>query len=140
MIQRFHHICVAVDNIEEALDSYVQLLGLPRAEIIEVPTQGVKACLIPVGDGEIELIQPLDSTSGVARFLANRGECFHHICFQVEDVDHILQTLEEKGVQVIDKKGRPGLAGLVGFLHPRSTNGALIELAQPLGERGGAAP
>lgn len=137
MIKRFHHICVVVGDIEQAAREYAQVLGLPQATIVEVPAQGVKACLIPVGDGEIELIQPVDPNGGVAKFLASRGECFHHLCFQVHDIDQALQTMEQRGLQLIDKKGRPGLAGMVGFLHPRSTRGVLIELAQPVHEQGG---
>jgi methylmalonyl-CoA/ethylmalonyl-CoA epimerase len=132
MIERFHHICIAVKDIEEALGDLVERLGLPKVEIVEVESQAVKACLIPIGDGELELIQPTNPETGVARFLDSRGESFHHVCFQVHDVDQALQTLETRGCQLIDKKGRPGLAGLVGFLHPRSTKGVLVELAQPV--------
>jgi methylmalonyl-CoA epimerase len=80
--------------------------------------------------GEIELLEPIDPQGGIAKFLENRGEGIHHICLEVEDVDHELTTLAKKGVQLIDKQGRPGLAGKIGFLHPKSTKGVLIELAQ----------
>ena len=131
-VKKLHHVAVAVMDVQAALDDFVKVLGLPRAPIQEVASQAVKGCLIPVGDGEIELIQPTDPQGGVAKFLERRGEALHHICFQVEDVDQTLKELEGKGVQLIDRQGRPGLAGKVGFLHPRSTQGTLVELCQPV--------
>jgi methylmalonyl-CoA epimerase len=80
--------------------------------------------------GEIELLEPIDPQSSVAKFLESRGEGIHHICFEVENVDQELCMLADKGVQLLDKQGRPGLAGKVGFIHPKSTKGVLIELAQ----------
>jgi methylmalonyl-CoA epimerase len=80
--------------------------------------------------GEIELLEPIDPQSGVAKFLESRGEGIHHICFEVENVDQELCTLADKGAQLLDKQGRPGLAGKVGFIHPKSTKGVLIELVQ----------
>ena len=131
-VEKLHHIAVAVKNIEEALGEYADVLGLPRSEIQFIESQQVKATLIPVGDAEIELIEPTDPEGGIAKFLERRGEGFHHICFQVADVDHELSELEKKGLQLIDKQSRPGLAGMVGFLHPRSTKGVLTELCTPL--------
>ena len=134
MIQKLHHIALAVKDIESALGDYADLFGLPRTEIVNVESQQVKATLIPVGDAEIELIEPMDPQGGVARFLERRGEGMHHICFQVEDVDRELKAMEEKGMQLIDRQSRPGLAGMVGFLHPRSTKGVLVELCTPVRE------
>ena len=131
-VEKLHHIAVAVKNIEEALGEYADVLGLPRSEIQFIESQQVKATLIPVGDAEIELIEPTDPEGGIAKFLERRGEGLHHICFQVADVDHELGELEKKGLQLIDKQSRPGLAGMVGFLHPRSTKGVLTELCTPL--------
>ncbi|MCH8190191.1 MAG: methylmalonyl-CoA epimerase [Chloroflexi bacterium] len=131
-VEKLHHIAVAVKNIEEALGEYADVLGLPRSEIQFIESQQVKATLIPVGDAEIELIEPTDPEGGIAKFLERRGEGLHHICFQVADVDHELSELEKKGLQLIDKQSRPGLAGMVGFLHPRSTKGVLTELCTPL--------
>ncbi|MBI4295075.1 MAG: methylmalonyl-CoA epimerase [Chloroflexi bacterium] len=130
MIKRVNHIAIAVNNLDEALAVYEQLFGLKPAEVKTVPEQKVKAALLPVGDGEIELIQPIDPNSGVAKFLQARGEGIHHICLEVDDIDKSLETMASRGAELIDKKGRPGLAGIVGFLHPKSTRGVLIELAQ----------
>lgn len=131
MIKKVHHVAVVVKNLDEALGVYDSLFGVKPTKIETIPQQGVKAALLPMGDGgEIELLEPIDPQGGVAKFLETRGEGIHHICFQVDDVDKELRTLADKGVQLIDKQGRPGLAGKIGFIHPKSTKGVLIELAQ----------
>lgn len=130
MIKRIHHIALVVKNLEEGLKLYEELFGLKPSKVETLPEQGVRAALLPLDESEIEIIQPIDSSSGVAKFLESRGEGFHHVCLEVEDVDEALSSLAQKGVQLIDKKGRKGLAGMVGFIHPRSTKGVLIELAQ----------
>jgi len=133
MIKKIDHIAIAVKNLDEALQLYYDLFGVKPSKIETLPQQGVKAALLPMGEGtEIELLEPIDPQSGMAKFLENRGEGIHHICLEVDDVDRELLTLADKGVQLIDQKGRPGLAGTVGFLHPKSTKGVLIELAQKL--------
>jgi len=131
MIEKIHHVAVAVNDIEAVLNDYAELLGFPRTEIVRVDSQNVKATLIPLGDSEIELIEPTDPEGGVAKFLERRGEALHHICFQVPAVDDALQEVESRGCQLIDKQSRPGLAGMVGFIHPKSTRGTLIELCTP---------
>jgi methylmalonyl-CoA/ethylmalonyl-CoA epimerase len=130
MIKSVNHVAIAVKNLDEALKTFENLLGHKAAQVKEVPEQKVKAAMIHVGDVEIELIQPTDPGTGVAKFLESKGEGIHHICFEVDDVDKELQAMAAKGIDTLDKKGRPGLAGKVGFLHPRSANGVLIELAQ----------
>jgi methylmalonyl-CoA epimerase len=133
MIKKIDHIAIAVKNLDEALQLYDMLFDAKPSKIQTIPDQGVRAALIPMGGGsEIELLEPIDPQSGIAKFMENRGEGIHHICLEVEDVDRELSLLADKGVQLIDKQGRPGLAGKVGFLHPKSTKGVLIELAQKL--------
>jgi methylmalonyl-CoA epimerase len=135
MIKKVHHVAIAVKNIDEALKLYENLFGVKASKIEAVPEQGVKAALIAMGDGcEIELLEPLDPSGGVAKFLENKGEGIHHICLEVDDIDKALSTVAEKGCQLIDKKSRKGLAGQIGFLHPKSTKGVLIELAQTTGK------
>jgi methylmalonyl-CoA epimerase len=135
MIKKVHHVAIAVKNIDEALKLYENLFGVKASKIEAVPEQGVKAALIAMGDGcEIELLEPLDPSGGVAKFLENKGEGIHHICLEVDDIDKTLSTVAEKGCQLIDKKSRKGLAGQIGFLHPKSTKGVLIELAQTTGK------
>ena len=131
MIKKVHHVAIAVKNLDEALQLYGDLFGAKPSKIETLPQQGVKAALLPMSEGgEIELLEPIDPESGVAKFIESRGEGIHHICLEVENVDQELCTLADKGVQLIDKKGRTGLAGKVGFLHPKSTKGVLIELVQ----------
>ena len=130
MIKKVDHIAIAVKSLDEALPLYEKLFGLKAAHIEEVPAQGVKAALLPIGDCEIELLEPLNAEAGVAKFLESRGEGIHHICLEVDDVDGELESLAERGVALIDKKGRGGLAGKIGFIHPKSVKGVLIELAE----------
>jgi len=131
MIKKVDHIAIAVRNLEEALHLYDKVFGIKPNKIKVIPEQGVKAALLPVGEScEIELLEPIDAQGGVAKFLENHGEGIHHICLEVDNIDDELSRLANEGVQLIDKKGRPGLAGKVGFLHPKATKGVLIELAQ----------
>ena len=130
MIKRLDHVSIVVKDLGEGLKTYENLLGIKPSHVEEVPDQGIKAAMIAVGDVEVELIQPTSADSGVAKFLEKKGEGVHHVCFEVDDVDKELDSLAARGVELIDKKGRKGLAGKIGFLHPRSTSGVLIELAQ----------
>jgi methylmalonyl-CoA/ethylmalonyl-CoA epimerase len=131
MIKKVHHVAVVVKNLDEALELYDNLFGTKPSKIETIQQQGVKAALLPMAEGgEIELLEPIDPQSGIAKFLESRGEGIHHICFEVENVDQELRVLADKGAQLLDKQGRPGLAGKVGFIHPKSTKGVLIELVQ----------
>ncbi|MEE8472804.1 MAG: methylmalonyl-CoA epimerase [Dehalococcoidia bacterium] len=130
MIKKVDHLGVAVKSIEEALGLYRDALGLHVEKVQEQPSDGVKVCFLPVGDSEIELLEPLSDEGPLAKFLENKGEGIHHICLEVDDIDRELKDLEAKGVQLIDKVSRPGAVGKVAFLHPRSTKGVLLELVQ----------
>lgn len=130
MIKRIDHVAVAVKSIDEAVEAFERLTGLKPAKIEEVPDQGVRAAIIHIGDTELEFIEPMSPDSGVAKFLENKGNGIHHICLEVDDTDAELKGLDEKGVKLIDKQGRKGLAGKIGFIHPKSAGGILIELAQ----------
>ena len=130
MIKRIDHVAVAVKDLDDAVASFEQLFGLKPSKIEEIPDQGVKAALIHIGDTELEFIQPINPDTGVAKFLENKGEGIHHICVEVDDTDAELKRIEDQGGKLIDKQGRKGLAGKIGFIHPKSVNGVLIELAQ----------
>lgn len=132
MIKKVNHVSIAVKNLGEGLKTYENLLGIKSSHVENLPEQGIKAAMISVGDVEIELIEPINTESAVAKFLEKKGEGIHHICFEVDDVDKELESLAAKGVELIDKQGRKGLAGKIGFVHPRSTKGVLVELAQKL--------
>lgn len=131
MIKKVHHVAVVVRNLDEALKLYDDLFGAKPSKIETVPEQGVKAALLPMKEGgEIELLEPIDPQGGVAKFLETKGEGIHHMCLEVDDINQALSTLSDRGCQLIDKTSRTGLAGEIGFLHPKSTKGVLIELAQ----------
>ena len=130
MLKKIDHIGIVVRSIEEALKVYRDALGLPLAHVQEVPEQKVKIAFLPVGDCEIELVEPTAADSGVARFLEKRGEGLHHICFEVEDIEAALRDLAAKGVRLIDRQPRQGAIGRVAFLHPKSAHGVLIELVE----------
>jgi methylmalonyl-CoA epimerase len=133
MMKKIDHIAIAVHSIEEALQAYEGALGLELADVGEVPEQGVRVAFLPTGESELELVEPLTSESGVAKFLEKRGEGIHHICFEVDDIEAALQDLADKGVPLIDEQPRQGAHGRVAFLHPKSTHGVLIELIEKHG-------
>jgi methylmalonyl-CoA epimerase len=129
MIKKIDHIGIVVNDIEEALKIYQQALGLNLAKIQERPDQAVTIAFLPTGESEIELVQPVTSDSGVAKFLQKRGEGIHHICLEVNDIEKTLADLQEKGLQLIDEMPRTGPEGeRFAFIHPKSAHGVLIEL------------
>ena len=130
MIKKIDHIAIIVRSIEEALQVYEGALGLELTEVEEVPEQAVRVAFLPVGESEIELVEPLSTSSGVARFLEKRGEGLHHICLEVDDIEAALQDLAAQGVRLIDEQPRQGVHGRVAFLHPKSAHGVLIELIE----------
>ena len=131
MVRRIHHVGIVVHRLADAYRFYRDTLGLPLLKEAEIRDQGVRAALLAAGDSEIELLEPLEATNGVGRFLARRGEGLHHVCFDTADVGRVLGDLKEKGVQVLDATPRPGLAGQIAFLHPQACAGVLVELATP---------
>jgi len=132
MIEKIHHIGIAVRNLDESLRFYRDTLGLHVHAQDTVQDQGVRAALLTIGQSEIELLEPLSPDSAVGKFLERKGEGLHHICFQTPDVDGDLEELKAKGVDMVDQKSRKGLAGMICFLHPKSSRGVLVELATPM--------
>ena len=125
------HIGIAVTSLEEAIPFYEKVLGLDCYSIEEVKDQKVKTAFFKVGQTKIELLEPTDPESAVAKFISKRGEGIHHIAFAVNDIDRKLKEVEEKGVRLIDKVSRKGAEGMnIGFLHPKSTFGVLTELCE----------
>jgi len=132
MIEKIHHIGIAVHSLDEALEFYRGVLGLHVHKQAVVEEQGVKAALLTIGQSEIELLEPLSPESPVGRFLERKGEGMHHICFQTPDVAAELDGLKQKGVELIDQQPRRGLAGMICFLHPKASRSVLVELATPV--------
>jgi methylmalonyl-CoA epimerase len=130
MLKKIDHIAIAVSSIDDALKVFGEVFGLKADHIEEIPDQKVKAATVRIGDTNIEFIEPTDPESGVAKFVEKKGEGIHHIAVEVADIDAELKALEDRGVALIDKQARKGLAGKIAFLHPKSTKGVLIELVQ----------
>jgi methylmalonyl-CoA/ethylmalonyl-CoA epimerase len=131
VIGRIHHIGVLVRDLEAGLGFWRDTLGLPLLRSADLPEQSVRAALLACGTGEVELLAPMTTDSGVARFLASRGESIHHVCFESDDVVKEVRRFIGTGVDMIDGKPRPGLAGKVAFVHPRACSKLLVELATP---------
>jgi len=127
-ITHIEHIGIAVENMEEAISYYEEVLGLTCYKIEEVADQKVKTAFFQVGQTKIELLETTDPEGPIGKFIAKRGPGVHHIAFAVDDVAESLKNAEEKGVKLIDKAPRKGAEGLnIGFLHPKSTLGVLTE-------------
>jgi methylmalonyl-CoA epimerase len=118
MFTRIDHVAIAVRSLEQAFEFYRDILGLAAGRRATVEDQGVHAALFPVGDGEIELLEPADPAGGVARFLERRGEGLHHICVETPDVSAALAHAKALELPLIDHSPRAGLAGMITFLHP----------------------
>jgi methylmalonyl-CoA/ethylmalonyl-CoA epimerase len=131
VIDRVHHVGVVVRDADAALGFFRDVMGLTVTEDRVIDEQGVRGVLLALGENEIELLQPTRDDTGVARFLESRGQTLHHICFNTDDVDGELARLKNAGVELIDETSRDGLAGRIGFVHPASLHGVLIEFAQP---------
>ncbi|MBE3604694.1 methylmalonyl-CoA epimerase [bacterium] len=134
MLKKIHHVGVVVPDLDKAMRFWRDLLGLHLTKTQTVADQGVKAALLQAGETEIELLEPLNPENGVGKFLARRGGGLHHVCFESDDVARELEATKAKGIPVIDQKPRPGLAGMICFLHPKATRGVLVEYAQPFDE------
>jgi len=135
---KIDHIAIVVNDLENALRVYQDALGLPLERVEEVPAEQVKTAFLPLpqGDSEIELVQPTTDDSGVARFLAKRGEGIHHICLRVDDIDAAIKAMTAKGLHVLDDKPRVGSEGQKYiFIHPKTTHGVLLELYEKPSEK-----
>lgn len=125
---RIHHIGIAVQDLDSALEFYRGSLGMQVTERVEVPAEGVEIAFLPVGESEIELLRPLDKENSIGRFLANRGEGVHHICLQVDDIEAVVKNLtDEDAVMATEIRSHPDGMRYV-FVHPKSTHGVLLEL------------
>ena len=124
------HVGIAVNDIYAALEFFGTNFGVPDAEVVEMDDQGVKACLIEIGETRLELLQPLSPESAVGRFIERRGEGLHHLALNVDDIAGKLKILSANGLSLIDSEPRRGLSGTIAFVHPRSVFGVLTELVE----------
>lgn len=130
MFKRLDHVGIVVHNIDESLKTFGDALGMTLLERRDAPEQLVEAAFLDGGNSTLELIAPTDTESGTARFLQNRGEGVHHVCYEVDDIQAALEELRSRGVRLVDETPRQGLHGLVAFIHPKATHGMMIELLQ----------
>jgi methylmalonyl-CoA/ethylmalonyl-CoA epimerase len=132
-IGRIHHVAVVVRDLPASLGFYREILGLELDVVQEMAHDRVRIAFLPIGESKLELVEPLDTTTGVARFLASKGEGFHHVCLEVADLAASLTRLAIDGIELIDSAPRKGAEGPVAFLHPRSCGGVLVELIEAPG-------
>lgn len=131
MLNKIYHLGYAVEDIEAATRFYRDSFGVEPREPEEVEDQGIIATMFRVGESTVELVQPTRPDSPVGKFLAKRGEGFHHVAFEVEDLERSLAELEAQGVELIDREPRNGAGGArMAFVHPRSAFGVLTELVE----------
>ncbi len=131
MLKRIHHVGIVVPSLEDSLRFWRDLLGLTLAKSATLEDQGVRAALLKLDNSEIELLEPLSPDNGVGRFLSRAGGGLHHVCFESDDVGGDLEAARARSLPLIDERPRPGLAGMICFLHPKATHGVLVEYAQP---------
>jgi methylmalonyl-CoA/ethylmalonyl-CoA epimerase len=130
-IKRIHHIAVLVENIDTSLEFWQKMLGIEPSHISDYPQEDARIAFLPLGESEIELVQPTKSDSGLSRFLEKRGPGMHHLCLEVDDLRRLMQELVARNVQLINEQPRMGEDGrLYAFIHPKSTGGVLVELYQ----------
>ncbi|MEW6674142.1 MAG: methylmalonyl-CoA epimerase [Thermodesulfobacteriota bacterium] len=128
---KIDHIGIAVNKIEAGKDIWTDKLGLEYEGVETVEAQRVTTAFFPVGESEVELLEPTSEESPIAKFLAKRGEGIHHVAFRVENIEAALSELKEKGVRLIDEVPRRGAGGAkIAFIHPQATNGVLVELCE----------
>src|SRR3954454_16726310 len=130
---RVHHVAIVVRDMDAALSVYRDQLGMPLDVLLPIESDGVRIAFLPTGESSIELVEPTDPATGVARFLESRGEGFHHVCLEADDLAAELERLAANGLELIDASPRRGAEGPVAFIHPRSCNGVLVELIEAPG-------
>jgi methylmalonyl-CoA/ethylmalonyl-CoA epimerase len=128
-VKRIDHIAILVDDMEKTLGFWSQALGMEVSEIQDVPTEAAQIAFLPTGGSEIELVRPTTDDSGLAKYLEKRGPGMHHVCLEVDDIAGMLRQLEGQGIQLINDEPRTAADGRkYAFIHPKSTNGVLVEL------------
>ena len=127
---KINHVAIVVQDIDAALNFWEQTFGLKLDHVEDVPSQKSKVAFLPLGESEIELVQPTTSDSGLANFLEKRGEGMHHICIEVSDIDATLAELKSKGVRLINEVPEELPGRKMAFIHPKAANGVLVELYQ----------
>ncbi len=129
-VKKIKHVAIAVGDIDSSLVFWRDALGLKVDHIEDVPSQKSKVVFMPVGDSEVELVNPTSEDTGVAKFIEKNGGGMHHLCFEVDDIDEMLAELKAKDVRLINETALELPGRKMAFVHPKSTNGVLVELYQ----------
>jgi methylmalonyl-CoA/ethylmalonyl-CoA epimerase len=127
-VLKINHVAIAVPNIEESLPFWQEALGVDMTHIENVPTQKSRVGFLPIGESELELVQPTAGDTGVARFIDKKGPGLHHICLEVDDIENMIAQLLAKDVKMIDEKPHILEGRKMAFVHPKSAGGVLVEL------------
>jgi methylmalonyl-CoA/ethylmalonyl-CoA epimerase len=131
VIKKINHVAIVVEDMDDALSFWRDSLGLDLHEIRDVPAEKSQVAFLPVADGEVELVMPTTDDSGIAKYLAKRGQGMHHICLEVDDIEGMLAQLKARNVRLINEQPRTSADGKkYAFIHPESAGGVLVELYQ----------
>jgi methylmalonyl-CoA/ethylmalonyl-CoA epimerase len=130
-IKAINHVAVVVDDMEKSLSFWRDALGIELHELRDVPAEKSQVAFLPLAGAEVELVMPTSDDSGIAKYLAKRGQGMHHICLEVDDIDGMLSQLKSKNIRLINDEPRTAVDGKkYAFIHPESTGGVLVELYQ----------
>lgn len=130
-IKAIHHVAVVVEDMEKSLHFWRDALGMQLQELRDVPAEKSQVAFLPLSGAEVELVMPTTDDSGIAKYLAKRGQGMHHICLEVDDIVGMLTQLKAKNIRLINEEPRKGEDGKqYAFIHPESTGGVLVELYQ----------
>ena len=132
---KIEHLGIAVKSLEQSNELFRQLLGKPHYKIEEVKSESVKTSFFQTGESKIELLEASNPDSAIAKFIEKRGEGIHHVAFEVENIEEEMERLKSKGFRLLNEKPKRGADNMwVCFVHPKSANGVLVELCQPVEE------
>ena len=130
-IKAINHVAVVVEDMEKSLSFWRDALGIRLHELRDVPAEKSQVAFLPLAGAEVELVMPTTEDSGIAKYLAKRGQGMHHLCLEVDDIEGMLAQLREKGVRLINEEPRTAADGKkYAFIHPESSGGVLVELYQ----------
>jgi methylmalonyl-CoA/ethylmalonyl-CoA epimerase len=130
-IKAINHVAVVVDDMEKSLAFWHDALGIPLHELRDVPAEKSQVAFLPLAGAEVELVMPTTDDSGIAKYLAKRGQGMHHLCLEVDDIEGMLVQLKTKNIRLINEEPRTAADGKkYAFIHPESTGGVLVELYQ----------
>jgi methylmalonyl-CoA/ethylmalonyl-CoA epimerase len=132
-IKKINHVAVAVADLDASLVFWRDAMGIELHHVEDVPSQKAAVAFLPVGESEVELVKPTSDESGLAKFVAEKGGGLHHLCFEVDDIDAMLEKLKAKGVRLIDETAKVLPGRKMAFVHPKSTGGVLVELYEVTG-------